>query len=175
MHPPPDLQASNRIKGENVRKGGKERATLESNTEKKSGRDAHGRFLPGVAANPKGRPPITPEIKAVRALAVEQREANVNELVRLRNTSADDWVRIECIKLLLQYSDGKPVTAHTGAPLVALQFNNNGAPIADAHMASQVYEQIMRDPSIDLGSIKFANREPALVELLPREDTEVCG
>jgi hypothetical protein len=144
-----------------VRKGKKGGVTLASNTEKKSVRDAQGRFLPGVGGNPKGRPPITPELKAVRALAVEQREANVKELVRLRDNSPDDWVRIECIKLLLQYSDGKPVTAHVGAPLVAVQFNNNGMPIADAHTASQIYEQIMRDPNADLSAIKFASPEPA--------------
>jgi HEAT repeat protein len=157
-------------KGKKVRKDGKACQTLESNPEKKSGRGANGRFLPGVAANPKGRPPMTVEQKAVRALAEVEREANVLELVRLRDNSLDDWVRIECIKLLLQYSDGKPVTAHVGAPLVALQFNNSGAPITDAHAASQVYEQIMRDPSFDLSTVKFAaNPAPALIEQRPKE------
>jgi hypothetical protein len=152
-----------------VRKIGKVHQTLASDTEKKSGRDGKGRFLPGVAANPKGRPPITVEIKAVRALAEVEREANVRELVRLRDNAADPWVRLEAIKMLLNYSDGKPVSRHDGAPLVALQFNNNGAPIADAHTAAQVYEQIMRDPNADLSGITFANAKP---ELLPPEATD---
>jgi hypothetical protein len=154
-------------------KGRRERATLASNAEKKSGRDEKGRFLPGVVSNPKGRPPITVEIKAVRALAEVEREANVRELVRLRDTAEDPWVRLEAIKMLLNYSDGKPVSRHDGAPLVALQFNS-GAPIADAHTAAQVYESIMRDPGFDLGSVKFADREPALIEQRPAlKDGEV--
>ncbi len=155
-------------KGKKV--GEKGSQTLESNPEKKSGRGANGRFLPGAVANPKGRPPITVEIKAVRALAEVEREANVRELVRLRDTAADPWVRLEAIKMLLNYSDGKPVSRHDGAPLVALQFNNNGGmPIADAHTAAQVYESIMRDPTIDLDSIKFA---PALIEQRPKDGAQ---
>lgn len=90
-----------------------------------SGRDDRGRFIKGLSANPKGRPPITPELKAVRALAEVHRESNVEKLVQLRDTSPDPWVVIEAIKLLLQYSDGKPVTAHTGAPLINLNVLNS--------------------------------------------------
>jgi hypothetical protein len=62
-------------------------------------------------------------MKMVRALCEVEREANVAELVNLRNSATDPWVRIEAIKILLQYSDGKPaLIAPGGAPLVNLSF-----------------------------------------------------
>lgn len=105
-----------------VKKGKKPAHPLSSDPEKKSGRDERGRWISGVSANPKGRPPITAEMKAVKALAEVERAANVAKLVSLRDSSDDPWVVFECIKLLLQYSDGKPALAGNGAPLVAMNF-----------------------------------------------------
>jgi hypothetical protein len=106
-----------------VSKGRKPTHPPASDAKKNLSRDSRGRYLKGQTGNPHGRPPITPELKAVKALAEVERVSNVAELVRLRDNSADEWVRIECIKLLLMYSDGKPVTAHVGSPLVGVNFN----------------------------------------------------
>ncbi len=116
----------------NRKSGSKAARTPDSEPKKKFGRDDKGRWLTGESGNARGRPPITPEMKMVRSLCEVEREANVAELVRLRNSADDPWVRIEAIKILLQYSDGKPVTAHTGAPLVNMNF---GMPAGTADLS----------------------------------------
>lgn len=88
-------------------------------------RDDRGRFKAGCSGNPRGALPLTPERKAVRDLAAAERVPNIATLVSIRDSSKDEWARIEACKLLLMYSDGKPVTA--SGPLVAMQFNQ-GAP-----------------------------------------------
>jgi hypothetical protein len=97
-----------------------------SDSGKKSVRDARGRFVVGVSGNPKGQAPRTPEMKAVRELAAVERVANIARLVDIRDNAADVWARIEAVKLLLQYSDGKPVTAHQGSPLVNVNVGLGG-------------------------------------------------
>jgi hypothetical protein len=123
-------------------------------------RDGKGRYLTGVSGNPNGRPPITPEMKMVRELAAVEREANIASLVRIRDHSKDIWARIEAIKLLLQYSDGKPVTAHAGAPLVSVNLNQNIEPrTVSADEAASVYMAMVRG-QIHPGSVRFALPAP---------------
>jgi hypothetical protein len=97
-----------------------------SEAEKKAGRDQRGRFVVGVSGNPRGKLPTTPEMKAVRELAAVERAANVARLVEIRDNAADVWARIEAVRILVLYSDGKPASVHLGAPLVAMQFNGVG-------------------------------------------------
>ena len=36
------------------------------------------------------------------------------------------WARIEAVKILLNYSDGRPATTHVGSPLVNMNMQFNG-------------------------------------------------
>jgi hypothetical protein len=170
---PPEKHGENRNAGKRARKA---RATPESEPEKKLGRDGKGRWLVGASGNSRGRPPITPEMKMVRELCEVEREANVAELVRLRDTAADPWVRIEAIKMLLLYSDGKPVTAiASNGPLVNVNIAN-GAPITSAAEAAAFYASILGNPSADLSQIRFASpaTDAAVIEHAPAVDPIVA-
>lgn len=110
-----------------MRKGKGEPADARaSDAEKKSGRDPRGRFAVGVSGNPRGKLPATPEMKAVRDLAAVERVSNIARLVEIRDNAADVWARIEAVKILLNYSDGRPATTHVGSPLVNMNMQFNG-------------------------------------------------
>jgi hypothetical protein len=154
----------------NKRKEGKGTLKTRETRQKKVGapvaRGPGGKFLKGVSGNPNGRPTAALE---VRVMAREHGPEAIERLVYwMRSGSAQD--SIAAAKILLDRGYGKTVTLignPNGAPLVNI---NMGLPITDANQAAQVYEQIMRgDPSIDLSGIKFANREPALIEQQPAD------
>jgi hypothetical protein len=132
-----------------------ENATSENNSAKTSDRNEKGHFLPGVSGNRKGRKPISVEMKEVRELCIVERPANVSCLVRIRDGAKDVWARIEAVKLLLQYSDGKPVTAHTGAPLVNVNLGTFAAPITSVSEAEVVYREICAG-RLDASAVTFA-------------------
>jgi hypothetical protein len=154
---PPEKHAANRKAG---KRGGKARKTPASDQKKNLDRDEKGRWAVGVSGNSRGRPPITPEMKQVKALCEVERAANVAGLVNIRDSAEDVWARIEAIKILLMYSDGKPVTAiASNGPLVNVNIAN-GAPITDAAEAARIYAEFCSNPALDMSNLAFAS--PAL-------------
>ena len=65
-------------------------------------------------------------MKAVRDLAAVERVSNIARLVEIRDNAADVWARIEAVKILLNYSDGRPATTHVGSPLVNMNMQFDG-------------------------------------------------
>jgi len=128
----------------------------------RAGRDGRGRFASGDSPDrwKRGRPPVTPETKAVRELAAVERPANVTRLVQIRDHAKDVWARIEAVKILLQYSDGKPVSAHQGAPLVNInQMFSSAEPVTVSSAdASRVYAELLSLP--DIPQINFVTPPP---------------
>lgn len=132
-----------------------------------SGRDGRGRFRAGASGNPNGRKPLTPDQRAVHELCVLERPANVARLVHLRDHSADEEVQLEAIKIMLSYSDGKPVTAHVGGPLVNVNVGlapPGGRPLSPEECYRYVISGTLpRDEELALiAQLEEAARRPAI-------------
>lgn len=107
-------------------------------------RDASGRFALGCAPGP-GRRPTDPTLKA---LAAADRERNFGFIRSLRDDrKADMELRFEAAKLLASYSDGKPLTAHVGAPLVNLNFGMTPATPGDQVSQQEALAYIYATPT----------------------------
>jgi hypothetical protein len=130
-----------------------------------------GRFVKGISGNPSGRPKLAGEEREVMELARKYGKRAVRRLAQLMR-SKNERVAVAAAQALLDRGFGKPAQAVTGAngsplfPAVML----SAEPISDAIHAGMVYEQLMRNPSMDLASITF---EPAPVTPIDRlRDTE---
>jgi HEAT repeat protein len=78
------------------------------NTADHAPRDANGRWKPGHAPNPRGRPKVAGE---VRALAQQHCAAAITTLVELMTTSPDERVRLSAAEAILDRGVGKPIAA----------------------------------------------------------------
>jgi len=134
-------------------------------SEKSSQRDPRGRYLRGVSGNARGRPPITPEMKAVRELAAAERTSNIARLVHLRDHAKDAWLQLEATRVLLQYSDGKPALIHTGAPLVNVNLTGASPAGPPANGIDAVVELAADD-----GSMSPEYRERLLADVFARAE-----
>jgi hypothetical protein len=116
-----------------------------------------GRFVKGISGNPSGRPKLVGEEREVMELARKYGKRAVRRLAQLMR-SKNERVAVAAAQAILDRGFGKPAQAVTGAngsplfPAVVL----SAEPISDAIRAGQIYEQIMREPLMDLASIAFA-------------------
>ena len=120
-----------------------------------------GRFVKGISGNPSGRPKLVGEEREVMELARKYGKRAIRRLAQLMR-SKNERVAVAAAQALLDRGFGKPAQAVTGAngsplfPPVVL----SSEPISDAIHASMVYEQLMRNPSMDIAAIAF---EPATI------------
>jgi Family of unknown function (DUF5681) len=112
----------------------------------------------GQSGNPGGRPRLEGEI---RRLAQSHGKRAIRRLAQLLK-SENERVAVTAAQILLDRGFGKApqaITGPDGGPLMpAMLVGISAEPISDAIHAGMAYEQLMRNPSMDLASISF---EPA--------------
>src|SRR5258708_4202300 len=111
----------------------------------------------GQSGNPGGRPRLEGEI---RRLAQSHGKRAIRRLAQLLK-SENERVAVTAAQILLDRGFGKAPQALTGpdgGPLIptGLLLGITSEPISDAIHAGMVYEQLMRNPHMDLASIAFA-------------------
>lgn len=65
---------------------------------KKKGKPRGRGFQKGVATNPKGRPPLPPDLRAARAMETEKM---LRAVIKVRNSTADDIKKIDLNQCIL--------------------------------------------------------------------------
>jgi hypothetical protein len=113
-----------------------------------------GRFAPGISGNPSGRPKVEGEVRDLARRYTKRASRRLAELIK----SPNERVAVVAATALLDRGWGRPaqvLTGAEGAPLNLVVGLMSG-PIDDALPASQVYQQILGNPSLDLSTITFA-------------------
>jgi hypothetical protein len=107
-------------------------------------REGNGRFLRGNPPGP-GAPRKDPEL---RALCIVETVANVDALKKLRDGAKDPWLRLEAIKVMLQYGFGKPALVG-GTPLVNIDMRQQPGQDAAPMTPAEAYKLMCKTTDAD--------------------------